>query len=880
MKTMTKSHSSIIKFQDIRLQHLPTVGAKAFQLAAMRGIDDILVPDGFCISTTVFDELIGKDPLLVSQVNELRMLSLNDENRIAELGMQIRSAIESIAIPAHVMDAIASEINRFPPGTSFAVRSSATAEDLPHASFAGQQDSFLHIEGIECLSRSIRKCWASLFTYRAIIYRLQNEHANVRLSIAVIIQQMIFAEASGILFTADPVSGHRKILSIDAGFGLGEALVSGLVSADNYKVRDRQILEKNISSKKLAIYPAANGGTIQQELPAATRALQVLTDSQIISLAKIGRSVEAFFHKPQDIEWCLYKQQFYIVQSRAITTLFPVPLPAEQGNRVYVSVGHQQMMTDAMKPLGLSFFQMTAPRPMPSSAGRLFVDVTAGIASAASRQNLLDVLGQSHPLMKDALISILERGDFIQAEPADISSFNSIKSSKGLSAEEILLQASRCTITVEEMIRQLQAPVETTANEIVHRQGVQLFDYIAENVQQRRKIVADPQGLALLMNGLHAYYWLNEKMNEWLGEKNVADILSQSAPDNITAEMGLALLDVADAIRPFPSVISYLENMQDDEFWEALEKLEGGKVAAASIKAFLHKYGMRCHAEIDITRPRWAEKPAMLVPMILTNIRNQLPGASRKKFEQGLQEANNKKAEILQRLSDLPDATRKISDTEKMIDLLRSHIGYREYPKYSIVSRYLLYKKALMKEADRLANAGIIHHREDVFYLSFDEFRQVVATQTADMDLIAQRKEEYHFFEKLIPPRVITSDGEIVTGNYQRGNTPENAIVGMAVSAGIIEGRARIVLTPDDATLENGDILITTFTDPSWTPLFVSIKGLVTEVGGLMTHGAVIAREYGLPAIAGVDNATRLIRDGQRIRLNGTEGYIEILGAD
>lgn len=219
----------------------------------------------------------------------------------------------------------------------------------------------------------------------------------------------------------------------------------------------------------------------------------------------------------------------------------------------------------------------------------------------------------------------------------------------------------------------------------------------------------------------------------------------------------------------------------------------------------------------------------------------------------------------------------KAEETKQMIDLIRNFIGYREYPKYDIVSRYFIYKQALLKEAERLVQANVLHEKEDIYYLAFEELQETIRTNKLDYQVIDKRKDEYRLYEKLTPPRVITSDGEIITGQYKRENIPAEAIVGLAVSSGIVEGRARVILNIEGADLEDGDILVTAFTDPSWTPLFLSIKGLVTEVGGLMTHGAVIAREYGLPAVVGVENATKLIKDGQRIRVHGTEGYIEIL---
>ncbi|HEX9058911.1 MAG TPA: PEP-utilizing enzyme, partial [Clostridia bacterium] len=353
--------------------------------------------------------------------------------------------------------------------------------------------------------------------------------------------------------------------------------------------------------------------------------------------------------------------------------------------------------------------------------------------------------------------------------------------------------------------------------------------------------------------------------------------LSQSVPNNITSEMGLALMDVADVIRPYPEVIDYLQNVKDDNFLDELVKFDGGQKIQDAINVYLNKYGMRCSGEIDITKLRWSEKPAALIPMILNNIKSFEPGASQRKFEQGRQEALEKEKELLERLNTLPDGEEKVKETKRMIDLIRNFIGYREYPKYGMISRYFVYKKALLKEAERLVQANVIHEKEDIYYLTFEELREVFDTNKLDNEIICKRKEEYKLFEKLTPPRVMTSEGEIIAGEYKRENLPAGAMAGLPVSSGVIEGRARVILSMEDANLEDGDILVTTFTDPSWTPLFVSIKGLVTEVGGLMTHGAVIAREYGLPAVVGVENATELIKDGQHIRVHGTDGYVEIL---
>lgn len=694
---------------------------------------------------------------------------------------------------------------------------------------------------------------------------------------------MIFPDTAGIMFTADPVTSNRKVLSIDASFGLGEALVSGLVNADNYKVHNGKIIDKKISNKKLAIYVLKDGGTKVQEIEREKQNRQALRDEQIIQLERMGRKIEAHFGSPQDIEWCLVddtsdRYQIYIVQSRPITTLFPIPETNDQENHVYISVGHQQMMTDAMKPLGLSFWLLTTRAPMRIAGGRLFIDITSMLATPVGRETLLNVtLGKSDPLIKDALTTIIERKDFIKPLPDDKKESGPPKSDKSVSPPNYQTLNDYDPTIVSDLIKSNQTSTEVLKQNIQTKSGSDLFDFILEDIQQLKKIAFDPQSFGVLMTGMNASFWINEKMNEWLGEKNAADILSQSVPNNITSEMGLALLNVADVIRPYPEVIDYLQHIKNHTFLDELVKFDGGQETREAIYDFLGKYGMRCSGEIDITKTRWSEKPITLIPVILSNIKNFEPGAGNRKFVQGRQEALKKEQELLDRLKHLPDGEQKAKETKRMIGLVRNLSGYREYPKYAFISRYFVYKQALLKEADGLLRTGVIHEKEDIYYLSFEEFHEVVQSNKLDYQLINKRKDEYKLYEKLTPPRVITSDGEVITGKYSREDLPAEAIAGMAVSSGVIEGRARVILDIEDADIEQGDILVTTFTDPSWTPLFVSIKGLVTEVGGLMTHGAVIAREYGLPAVVGVENATRLIKDGQRIRVNGTEGYVEIL---
>ena len=810
-------------------------------------------------------------PSIGERLDRLSRLGWDDAEAIRTLSAEIRGSLEEATIPDELAAAITRSLTVLGERASYAVRSSATAEDLPTASFAGQQDTFLNVVGSAAILRHVSRCWASLFTERAVTYRLRNGFDQRKVRMAVVVQQMVFPQAAGILFTADPVTSNRKVVSVEAGFGLGEALVSGRVNADVYKVRDGEIVEKAVGVKEVAIFASPKGGTQEVPIEPEKQGQPALTDGQVLDLARLGRMIEAHFGQPQDIEWCLVDDGFAVVQSRPITTLFPIPEIDDGESHVYLSVGHQQMMTDPMKPLGLSMWQLTAARPMYRAGGRLFVDVARELASPATRALIIDGAGRSDPLIKDALETLLERDDFILPPPQEAPARAPAAGVPPAPA----IEADPAIVT--DLIARSQASLASLRRDIEGRSGPALFDFILTDIQELKRILFAPESHQVFMSAVEATWWLNERLQGWLGEKNVADTLTRSVPHNVTSEMGLALLDVADVVRPHGEVVEFLRHAGDEDFLEEMSELQGGREARIAIQGFLDDYGMRCVGEIDITRTRWSERPTTLVPLILSSVHNFEPGAGERRFEQGRQEAWEKEQEVLERLRDLPDGERKADETKQMIDRVRTFIGYREYPKYGMVSRYFVYKQALLEEAARLVGAHVLREKEDVFYLTFQEFHDVVRSNQIDDRLIGQRKDAFRSYQALTPPRVLTSEGEVVTGRYQKVEVPNGALVGLAVSAGSVEGRARVVPDMAQADLEPGDILVTAYTDPSWTPAFLLVAGLVTEVGGLMTHGAVIAREYGLPAVVGVEQATRLIRDGQRIRVHGTDGYVEIL---
>src|SRR5215471_16500048 len=390
----------VLGLEEIDKTQVALVGGKGANLGELSRIEGVRVPASFCVTTDAFRRIMTTVPWIDDQLDRLSRLDPDDRLAIRTLSAEIRRALEGITIPDDLAAAITGSVTRLGAQAAYAVRSSATAEDLPTASFAGQHDTYLNVVGLAAILQHVSRCWASLFTERAVIYRLRNGIDHRKVHMAVVVQQMVFSEAAGVLFTADPVTGNRKVASVEASFGLGEALVSGLVNADLYTVRDDEIVARTLASH-------------QDEA--------ILTHAQVVRLAELGRRIEAHFGRPQDIEWCFIQadDEFLIVQSRPITTLFPIPAQNDRENHVYVSVGHQQMMTDPMKPLGISLWQLTAARPMFEAGARLFVDVTQILASPASRASFLELVGRSDPLIADALQTTLDRLDFIRSLPDD-----------------------------------------------------------------------------------------------------------------------------------------------------------------------------------------------------------------------------------------------------------------------------------------------------------------------------------------------------------------------------------------------------------------------------------------------------------------------------
>jgi rifampicin phosphotransferase len=591
----------------------------------------------------------------------------------------------------------------------------------------------------------------------------------------------------------------------------------------------------------------------------------------------LGQRIEAHFATPQDIEWCLVDDGFWIVQSRPITTLFPIPPVTDGANHVWVSVGHQQMMTDAMKPLGLSFWQKTTPAPMAEAGSRLFVDVTARLAAPETRAGLFDVLGKSDPLIRDALQ--IDRRPWRLLEPG-----SDVRARCG----PVWAREPPCSTPTRDRRRPHRAVAvldHPTAHDIAAKSGTGAVRLHLRRHRCVAGLLFDPRSLQVIMTAIDATWWLDEHLTEWLVTRPCG-----RHPHVVGAEQRHLRDGTRPARRrrrdPTPSSRRRLpreprrRSRRPLDLLADLDSLPGGSDARHAIEQFLDDYGMRCVGEIDITRPRWSEQPGALVPVISATSTTPSRARPNDDSNRAVGRQQRKSTRSSPALRALPDGEAKASETKQMIDRVRTFIGYREYPKYAWICHYLEYKRALLREAEQLRRRRRARRRRGHLLPHLRRTpRRRARPRHRPSNVIAARKTTFESHRALTPPRVLTSDGEMLTGTYHRNDLPNGALPGLAVSAGVVEGTARVIHDMAHADVDPATSSSPTHTDPSWSPLFVAISGLVTEVGGVMTHGAVVAREYGLPAVVGVEHATRRTTNQtqRRIRQQWIETGSEVM---
>ncbi|GAA0076692.1 phosphoenolpyruvate synthase [Clostridium sp. CTA-5] len=882
-------NKNILFFPEICEDEFNLVGGKGFNLGRLINAN-FCVPDGFCVTTLAFNGFINH--LSEKEVfKSLNNISIEDLNEIDRVCSEIRNIICNCSISNELRDDIKKALNNIGNNEFYSIRSSATAEDLPDMSFAGQQDTYLNINGLDNIIENIKKCWASLYTQRAVVYRKKNNLKEENVLIAVVVQKMIYSKKSGIMFTADPLTNNYNNLTIDAGFGLGEALVGGLINPDLYKVnkKDGKIIKKEINKKEIAIYPDGNGGTYKIQLEENKRNSQVLLDEEINKLVDIGCKIEKFYKFPQDIEWAIDNSKIYILQSRPITSLYPriegSDLYGE--SKVYISFNHIQVMTDTISPLGIDMLKRVFPFGQNNklkkslsvfeAGGRVYIDLTKVMQLQIRNIITSKLLNNVDFLMANGLQNYLSKYNIKKGLPSK----SMIKAGKTYAFPLIRKTVKNYNAKIKpnshdivnsfisEFIMDLDKKVNTSHEikikiKTVEDEATKIFSKILKNIAP------------FIAPGIISYKKLVGLLKSIDADITLADKVVSGIKGNITTEMGLAVGNLADAVRSKQDILNILAS-NPKEAHNILLNL-GDEEVKELINRFLERYGMRGISEIDISNPRYQDDFTPISVSILNNIKNLNLKEQQKDYEVLVKESKKSEEEIL-KICKEKNNTKAMKKARNYINNIRSFLAMREHGKYALMKSFNIFRKVLFEAGRELKNKGIINKIEDVAYLTLEEIYKALDLEEKKnyKKIIDKRIKVYKYYKNLMPPRVITNEGEIFTGNYSNNSIPSNALVAMPVSSGIYEGKARVILDPTKEKLERGEILITKFTDPGWTPLFVNAKGLVLEVGGLMTHGAIVAREYGIPALVGLENATKLINTGDIIRVNANSGFVEIL---
>ncbi|MCY3414547.1 MAG: phosphoenolpyruvate synthase [Candidatus Heimdallarchaeota archaeon] len=882
----------ILKFTEIRTVDLPRVGGKGANLGEMTHAN-LPVPPGLCLTTDAFDLFMQSDSSTSTIYDQLESVNVDDLDQVRTIGKNIRDTINKISIPTEIIEELKSALSIFEDQSSYAIRSSATAEDLPDASFAGQQDTYLNIRGEDAILNAIRKCWGSLFTDRAILYRIKNgfDHGDVKLS--VVIQKMIQSEIAGTMFTVDPLTGHRHTLTIDASYGLGEALVSGIVSPDQIKIdkRNNSIIQKHIGEKKVEIVFHEDNGTETIDVDSRRSEILCLSDQQILQLTELGARIEQYYGSAQDIEWAIEKDTLYMLQTRPITSLYPIDgLKSNDGTlRVYLNMGNQQSMTSTMTPFGMSTlivllplghsegrFSSTVIKP---SGNRIFADITPILRHRIAGKRVKMGLSLMDALTPQAIDQVSKRPEFKQSKPAKMS-FSTMRFVSGLLRKVLKSLFIQDLSGFVEKINNLmngfvdEIKIRISSKNTGKGQIEELIDIMNITFPYMFK-----QWIPQFMAGIAATKILERKSAKYLSAIEV-EKLTLGLEGNAVQDMNFMIADLADIARDNPELVKTFEiRSQDGNEW--LEQIRGVDSAAgfcAKWDDFIYEYGARGPAEIELSHKRWYEDPLPVLKVIAEFLQRE-KGRHRVLFANMINEREEVKEILLQKVRKGLFGKTKYKIYNRLYYTMSQVGGMREHHKFFVIKVLAEIKKTVVKNAEMLVELGKINNPEDVFFLKWEELISIWDDdETAWQEVIENRrmtKERNNNFS--VQGSIITSDGEIPMVEYRIEDAPENALLGNPVSSGVIEGIVHIIKDPVNESLEPGEILVTEFTDPGWTPLFINAKALVLEVGGALTHGAVVAREYGIPAVVGVRNATLKLKTGMNIRVDGNRGIIEIL---
>ncbi|XVH33182.1 PEP/pyruvate-binding domain-containing protein (plasmid) [Haloferacaceae archaeon DSL9] len=889
-------------------------GGKGANLATLARAG-LPVPRGFVVATTAYRDLVDT-PQIHGAIDQLDGLEAADVDTLTSVAAELRSLIESRELGASVETAINDAVTSFENADSFAVRSSATTEDLPSASFAGQHETSLGVasEGVlDC----VRHCMASLFADRAVTYRAHNDIAHADAEMAVVVQPMVDASAAGVLFTADQTTGNRHVSSVDASFGLGEGIVAGDVTPDHALVdtRANEVLEYTIGTKTVAIElsedstggspqkietkearTAEKSGTKRVEVPPDRRESRVLTDDQLRTLVGLGEQAEALLGAPQDVEWALADGRFVLLQSRPITSLFPRPSPTPVDDRlhVYVSMGHMQAMPEAMPPLvrdvwraytanALSAVNLDASLGTPTveAGGRIFLDTTPFLRHPSLRSWLIERIAAINEPISEGIGDIVSRrSEEFESHGITIGSLPRYAATAGQVARLIGPAVPRIVQNIldalagrgvslddeswADMSEMFTGRIANVSTPEARAQGVfEAIDFKRFSREVYPQI--SPLFLAFALGG-----WLKRTFPDQPEDVNA---VGRGFERDVVTRINLGLGDLADVARDHPSVASAL---RDGASLEDVADVTGDEAFRDAFDDFLDEFGHRGTGEIDLSRPRWREDPSMLLAVVRANLADETEGAHREHIRRLVDEAEAAAVSLEARADHGPLGPLRRRYVRWLIRTYRNTVYLREYPKQEAARAFTAWRAALLDAGELLVAEGQLDQPDDVWYLREDELFGALDGKRVDVDIAARRREHKRYVAFDAPP-VLTSEGEAIRGHTDREVASEGVLVGTGVSSGVVEGVARVIRDPTVATVEQGEILVAPSTDPGWTPLFLNAVGLVSEVGGAVSHGALVAREYGLPAVVSVPEATKRIQTGQRIRIDGTRGTVDLL---
>jgi pyruvate,water dikinase len=894
--TSTVGSPLVLGLAELRAADLPSVGGKAVNLGELI-FAGLPVPGGFCVTTAAYaraaTDVDTADPVRAREL--LRSAPLPDD-----VATGVVAAYRHLCAQDGVDPAGDGE-----PEVPVAVRSSATAEDLPTASFAGQQDTYLNVVGVEALVDAVRRCWASLWTDRAVAYRadLGIDDAEVRL--AVVVQRMVAAQVAGVLFTADPVSGRRTRTVLDASPGLGEAVVSGMVNPDHLGVEDGRVVDRRLGDKAVAVRALPGGGTERVELraqqtTAADGPDACITDAQAVALTALGRRVEAHFGVPQDIEWALDDAgTIWLTQARPITSLYPVPPSRDGALRAFVCASLAQGLTRPITPMGLAAFgviggtlarlfdlpgphttDLVAPPPaFAAVGGRAFVDVTAVLRNPLGRAVATRVLG-----IMEARTGVVLRDLF--ADPA----FAPVPGARRRALRRIVPVLVRLRVPLI-VAQAIASP--TAARRRVTRIGARAAAVPAsppgatpaERVDRATEALATAVEVFPRSAPAFAAGFLMRAVARRLAGTDLDDVtmdaVLRALPHNVTTEMDLQLWALAQQVRADPASAAVLD--ADVDLGALAARYHAGGLPAVlqdGLAAFLRRYGHRAVAEIDLGMPRWSEQPEHVLGALANYLQLRTTGdgdpdaAPDARFAAGERMAEQALADVVARVR--RRSRWRARAVGFALGRVRALVGLREAPKDHLVRLIALARAELAAVGVELAAQGLLDAPDDIFFLDLRDVRAAVA-RTDQRARVAARREEYaRELRRRHVPRVLLSDGTEPEALARAGAPDDGALVGTPASAGTVTATARVVLDPVGARLEPGEVLVAPSTDPGWTPLFLTAGALVMEMGGANSHGAVVAREYGIPAVVGVPEATTRITTGARLTVDGAAGRVHL----